>query len=59
VHIFYEISIAIQVLDAQYQAQPHHPDPNLDPLLQMISIALLDPPVRCLICPPSRLAEYH
>ena len=58
-HIFYEISVAIQVLDAQYQAQPHHLDPDLGPLFQVISIALPDRPSRCLICPPSRPAKYH
>ena len=42
VHMFYDRTIAIRAFDAQYQGQLHHPDPDLDPLLQVIVIASLD-----------------
>jgi len=51
--------IAIRALDARYQAQLHHPDPDLDPLLQVIVIAPLDRLIRCLVYPPNHSSRWQ
>ena len=52
-------SVAILALNARYQAQPYHSNPDLDPLLQVILIALLDRLDCRLICLLSRLVKYY